>query len=361
MKIATYNIQNLFHRHNDLIKQKTEIKLEQWNNEFETLRFKQNRKDSDYRRMRELAEFLSLHNSSDSIKLVTSDLKSFNNSNTVLIPENAVQNKIKVVAQSNPDILLLQEVESRASLIQFNQLIFKEELQNYYKEIIHLDGNDARGLGMGILLKEGYRIRAIQSFSSERDFDGSFLFTNDLQSYKIETPLGQFIYVLCVQLTSDSMDRKFIEKRTRQAKMVSQVYEELRLGGNEMILVLGTLNAPKYSKSISPILKTDMINIAELSNFEVALDTGIDSGYYRMGAYRKGVNVKQNDYLLASPAMKDRIYGSGMNRKAIWPLKRPEWDTYDSMQNEKDAASEHPLLWADFKLEQPIYHLKKSA
>lgn len=366
MKIATYNIQNLFHRHIDLIYENREIKLEQWNDEFEALLLKQSRQNSDYKRMRELAELMGLRHSIGNLRLKrtiydSGDFKVFKSANTVLISEKGIKNKIKVISQSNPDVLLLQEVESRASLIQFNKLVFKEAQESGYKEIIHLDGNDSRGLGMGILLKEGYRIRAIRSFSSERDIDGSFLFTNDLQSYKIETPLGQFVYVLCVQLTSDLIQRDYDEKRTKQAKMVSKVYEELRSAGNEMIIVLGTLNAPKYSKSISPIMDTDMINISELSNFEVELDTGVDSGYYRMGAYRKGVNVEQHDYLLVSPCLKELVCGSGMNRKAVWPLKRPEWDIYDTMKNERDAASDHPLIWADFKLDKPIFLLKKSA
>lgn len=382
MKIATYNIQNLFHRHIDLIYRKRKVKQEQWNDEFESLLNKLHRKNRDYRRMRELADLMGLqHPSSKTNKVRHIDsshpelsyltpganptdqfyLKVRSNMNVVSISQKAVKNKIKVISDANPDILLLQEVENRSSLIEFNTLVFKEKEEIGYKEIIHLDGNGSTGLGMGILLKEGYRVKAIRSFSSERDIDGSFLFTNDLQSYKIETPTGQFIYVLCVQLISNSMEGSNEDKRTRQAEMVSRVYAELRSKGNDLIVVLGTLNASKFSKSISPIMETDMINISELSNFEVELDTGLDSGYFRMGAYRKGVNIEQNNYLLASPTMKFKILSSGMNRKAVWPLKRPKWVTYESIQNESDAASEHPLLWVNIEMEKSISFRKLSA
>ena len=191
--------------------------------------------------------------------------------------------------------------------------------------------------------------------------DGSLLFTNDLQTYKIETPLGDFVYVLSVQLISNQLIGNCDEKRARQAELVSQVYEDLRLAGIDLIVVLGTLNAPRYAKSISPIMNTDMIDIANLSNFEVEFDTGIDLGYYRMGAYCKGVNIEQNDYLLTSPMMQNMICGSGMNRKAMWPMKKPEWETYDSVVNEKDSASEHPLLWVTLNMKTSVSRFKKCA
>jgi len=383
MKVATYNIQNLFYRHLDLVFRKRNMKMDQWNEEFERLLNRPKRNDRDFRRMRELADLMGLHHlnsklnsnkrqidtynpnlSSLTSRINTIDkfsLKARDNMNVLSISYKAVNNKIKVISDANPDVLFLQEVENRYSLIEFNSLVFNEKEEIGYKEIIHLDGNGSYGLGMGILLKDGYRVKAIRSFSSERDIDGSLLFTNDLQSYKIETPTGQFVYILCVQLTSNSREGNNEQKRTRQAEMVSRVYAELRSSGNELIIVLGTLNAPKYSKSISPIMETDMINISELSNFEVELDTGIDSGYYRMGAYRKGVNIEQYNYLLASPAMIPRIHSSGMNRKAVWPLKKPDWVTYDSLQNEKDAASEHPLLWVKIEMGKSVCLHKLSA
>lgn len=65
MKIATFNIQNLFHRHCDLIELESEIKSEIWREEFEHLYLKENRNARDYNRMRELANLLGFHNASN--------------------------------------------------------------------------------------------------------------------------------------------------------------------------------------------------------------------------------------------------------------------------------------------------------
>lgn len=365
MKIATYNIQNIFSRHVDLLDLNFRKKCVIWQEEFEALRLKEKRKDADFQRMRELAKQLELgstNSRSYSMDNASHEYhKTIRNGNRVHISEDALNHKIQVVSEIDPDILLLQEVESRAALLKFNELIFKDRPESAYREFIHLDGNIGRGLGMGIMLKDGYRIRAIKSYSSVKDEDKNFLFSNDLQSYKIENPIGQIIYILNVQLSSDNEIESSEYERIRQAKMVSEVYENLRCDGNDDIIVLGTFNAPKYSSSISPIFETDMINISELSSFHVESDLGFDKGYYRLGAFKKGVNIEQCDYILTSPELKNRIYRSGMNRKAIWPLTRPQWSTYDSLLNERDSASEHPLLWTKLNLEKSSGYLKKSA
>jgi hypothetical protein len=87
----------------------------------------------------------------------------------------------------------------------------------------------------------------------------------------------------------------------------------------------GTLNAPSYSysDSISPIMDTGVLDIVKHNSFDVIPDSGNDATYYRMGAYRMGVNIKQKDFLMVSPTLFDKIKLCGMNRKAMWSLKKP--------------------------------------
>ena len=136
---------------------------------------------------------------------------------------------------------------------------------------------------------------------------------------------------------------------------IAAIYEELRTSGHENIIILGNLNAPCYSKSLSPLLQGAALNdIVKHDSFETDLDLGNHSGYYRMGGYSKGVNIKQRDYLLLSPFLFGKVDLSGLNRKAVWPSKMPKWPIYESLKNELDAASDHPLIWAEFKMENSI-------
>ena len=80
------------------------------------------------------------------------------------------------------------------------------------------------------------------------------------------------------------------------------------------------------------------------------IDKGNDGTYFRLGAFRMGVNIKQKDYMLFSPALFNKMKDSGLNRKAMWPEKHPQWSIYKSVSNRNVAASEHPLVWGKIDL-----------
>jgi len=340
MKIATFNIQNLFHRHSDLIEMEYEKKSEIWREEFEA------------------QLLIKTRTAEDSKATYMTDWNGWTKLNTVPISKDSIKNKAKVILDVDPDIILLQQVENRKSLIQFHEIFFKKNRESGYEEIMHLQGNDGRGLGMGILLKSGYHIKSIKSFANERDENGNLLFDNGFQQYKIKTPKNKMLFLLCCQLLENGVSESH---RKQQVMKIAKTYTNLRSKGHQHIIVAGTLNTPSYSDSISPIFESDLKDVVKHNSFKVITDSGEDAGYYRMGAYRMGVNIKQKDYLLVSPAFYDKIDQCGMNRKALWPLKKPEWEIYDTVQNEKDAASDHPLLWAKFKLEDSIWLYKNSA
>lgn len=385
MKIVTYNIQNLFHRHVDLISKNQESKSGLWTEELENLLRQDKHTERDYERMRELTDLLNfnraVHEPYVSMKnfkgnlhvkqiIETMDIKASNLTDwngwvqikSAPIARNSIINKLKVIEEADADILILQQVEDRDSLTEFNELLFMDNQKAKYQEIIHLAGNDSKGLGMGILLKTGYCIRTMRSFSGERDIDGNPLFDADLQQYKIETPDGGILFILCGQLAEETLSKeKSDTKRRGQAEKVAEIYQELRSQGHQNILIVGTFNAPSYSDSIYPIMQMDVMDIARHESFEVIPDTGDDAGYFRMGAYRKGVNIKQKDYLLIPPALQKYVSNCGMNRMAMWPLKKPEWVTYGSVENERDSASDHPLLWVELTMEDSMRLLKRSA
>jgi hypothetical protein len=277
---------------------------------------------------------------------------------SVLISKSAIANKAKTILDIDADIVLLQQVENRQSLVQFRASFLDGNEKQNYTQIMHLQGNDARGLGMGILLKKGYQITSVKSFSNEKDATGELIFNTDFQKYKIRTPDNRTYYFLCCELADETESNSL---RKKQAKRISEIYRQLQSKGIENIIMAGTLNAPSYSDSISPIMDTGVLDIIKHNSFDVIPDSGNDATYYRMGAYRMGVNIKQKDFLLVSPSLFGTIKSCGMNRKAMWPLKKPYWETYDTVKNENDAASDHPLLWAEFKLEDSARLFKKSA
>lgn len=380
MKIASFNIQNLFHRNKLLITENRLHNDDSRTQEFEKLIQTEHKTSRDYSRMHELAgliglntepfsSYLSMKNVDGAI-VVSSNKKGpvkkasrqtnwegWIKLENAPINEKAIMNKAKVIMDSNPDVLLLQEVEDRASLIEFNSRFLNSNSDRGYNKFIHMEGNDPKGLGMGILLKPAIHFKSMKSFANETDEDGSILFEKDLHHYEIEDTNGK-----CISILSCHFDSESDAKRKRQALKTIKIYNELQGKGNQNIIVVGTFNVPSYSESLSPLLKeTGLRDVVKHPSFKVDRDTGNDSNYFRLGAYRKGVNILQKDYLLVSESLFDKIKESGMNRRAIWPLTQPQWPIYDSMKKEVYAASEHPLIWADILKEDYPQLSKKSA
>lgn len=48
--------------------------------------------------------------------------------------------------------------------------------------------------------------------------------------------------------------------------------------------------------------------------------------------------------MLLSPTLFNALTDSGLNRKAVWSEKRPQWSIYKTVANKFDATSDHPVI-----------------
>ena len=62
MKIASYNFQNIFYRHIDLVQCYREKRLPDWKEEFESIQLKRCKNENEFNRLRELAVLIGFHN-----------------------------------------------------------------------------------------------------------------------------------------------------------------------------------------------------------------------------------------------------------------------------------------------------------
>lgn len=369
MKIATFNMENIFHREESLVRKSVSHSLAAWIEELEELMNKDSRVTNDFTRMRELSFLLGFHKSAlepyvvmrrkagqlylrernATLEYKASHLSNWNGwikLNTKPINEIAVQNKARLITEVNPDILILQEVEDRQSLVEFNEHFLPEGVR--FSDIIVLPGNNSKGLEMGIMAKNGYKIEGVKSHVNDM-FQNEKLFDKDFQEYEIIPPDGEKIIILSAHLI-DTVENKEVsdKRRKKQAHKIAEVYDAIWGRGNEKIVVAGTLNALSYCNSLSPILReTGILDIKKHRSFNVDLDEGKDADYYSLGAYRMGVNTKQKDYLLLSPEFLKEVKNAGLNRKGIWPARKNQYRVYSSMQSECQQASSHPILWAE--------------
>ena len=219
MKIATFNIQNLFYRHRELLQKNRSKNASDWIKELDTLLRNNQKGAGDSERINDLSFLLGfekmgdmpyaiLRNKAGNLCFKKQGFRNLNKASFLTdwegwvkvanrpLHEKAIFSKAYVIADIDPDVLILQEVEDRASLMEFNTEFLPLLKVSPYREVMVLETNDARGLGMGIMLKNGYRLNGMKNHLYDLDSDGLALFDTDCQEYEICTPDGGTIWVL---------------------------------------------------------------------------------------------------------------------------------------------------------------------
>lgn len=375
MKLAFFNIQNIFCRHLHLVKQYKSENQARWTAEFETLLVQPERSQKDYDRMCLLSHFLGFDENRQTpyftIKNTMGQLRlrkgwgrempkashlthweGWAKVDSLPIDEVAIGNKAKVITEVDPDILVLLEVEDRASMVEFNRHFLSPKEGSPYKEIVFLETNDPYGRGMGILAKKGFHLESIRTHANKLDGMGNPIFDVDLQEYRFKTKSGLDVDILCTHFTNTNDNLEMCkERQKRQSEYISHLLVKKRTEAYTHSILLGTLNAPSYTSSIAPLIKdTNLRDITKHPHFMCDRDKGKDADYFRLGAYKMGVNIRQRDYLMLSKNLFEAVEGCGLVRKGMWYKKQPQWNTLGSIKNESQAASDHPLLWCYLKI-----------
>jgi endonuclease/exonuclease/phosphatase family metal-dependent hydrolase len=261
---------------------------------------------------------------------------------TEVINDIATRNTAQVVRDVNADVVGVVECEGRAALLQFAQRLVPEVGGAPYDQAMLIDGNDERGIDVGLISGRGYRIGWMRSHADDRAHTGERVFSRDCPEYSIWTPNGGVVWVLVNHFkskgygTQESSDRK----RWLQAEAVRGIYERLRSEKADLIAVIGDLNDHPASEALAPLLRdSGLKDVSEHASFQ-------SDG--RPGTYGRGNRNEKIDYILLSPGLFERMTGGGVWRKGVWgPNKTPSWEVYPEMKTAHHGASDHAALWCD--------------
>lgn len=271
---------------------------------------------------------------------------------TASVNERAVINTGRVMRDLEADVLAVVEVESRPVLYEMNQTILKEVGGTPYPNIMVIDGNDLRGIDVGLMTRDGYDIGLMRSHVHETRNGGQRIFSRDCPEYEVKTPSGETIWVLPNHFKSKygGNDASSRAKRLAQSEAVAAYYQRLKGEGHEFIVVLGDLNDTPDSEELEPLLQTDLKDASEHPSF-TDFEFEAHNNHRGIGTYALGNDTDKIDYLLLSPALFERMENGGLFRKGAWPGVRPErWTIYPELEKKVHAASDHHAIFADIDI-----------
>lgn len=258
------------------------------------------------------------------------------------INHTAIQNTARVINAVDADVLAVIEAESRPALMNFNDLVIPANEGTAYRHVMVIDGNDERGIDVGLLTRAGYPIGLLRSHVDDRNSQDQRIFSRDCPEYEIETPQGNTLTVLINHFKSKGFGSpaQSTARRLQQAQRVKAIYERLISEGKEYIAVVGDLNDTPDSDALKPLLTgTDLKDVSKHPAFD-------DGG--RPGTFGASTAANKIDYLLLSPALWYAMRVGGINRIGIWPGTRPaKWPVLDTLTEPVEAASDHAAVWCD--------------
>ena len=257
--------------------------------------------------------------------------------------ETGTRMTARVIQEVNADILGIIEAEDRPSLVRFNE----ELLDGQYGHAMLVDGNDERGIDVGIMTREGFDILSICSNVDTVDDDG-VVFSRDCPQYEVRTPNGNIVHVLVNHFKSQSGGGG--PKRRRQAKKVRKIADDLMQQGKHVV-VIGDLNEGPTAGNTQAVNlvglyenDSQLIDCYSLDEFDVG---------NRPGSFDSCGLSNRLDYIFISRSLQQSFNGGGLFRKGLWGSRvtRPtNWETYPEMTASVEQASDHSLAFVDLNI-----------
>jgi endonuclease/exonuclease/phosphatase family metal-dependent hydrolase len=247
------------------------------------------------------------------------------------ISGTAIRNTGRVIKELNADILCIVEVEDRQLLGHFNSKVLTSK--RFINHMV-VDGNDDRGIDVGILSKKP--LKSIRTHVNDRDEKGQ-IFSRDCAEYEMRLDDGRSLWVLCNHFKSKGFGLPGVNdaRRKRQAARVAKILEEEFDLTKDLVVIAGDLNDAPVSPPLSPLL-----SVSDLHNVVDTLP--VDGRFTHI--FKKERN--QIDYLLVSTPLRDALKSVTIERRGMFSFA----DRFSSITRLSEEASDHAGVVAEFSI-----------
>lgn len=248
----------------------------------------------------------------------------------------AVLNTGRVIEAVKPDILICVEVENRPTLQRFNDQVLSSVLGQRYPHAMVIDGNDARGIDVGLLSR--YPIVGIRSHVDD-EYEGKPVFSRDCPEYVLRLPSGKQI-VICPNHFKSKRGGDNAQAQARRRAQGIRAAEIARAAEQQispLVVVAGDFNDTPDSDAVAALLNDGWADIQIHPKYPTD----------RPGTYATGTAANKIDYIIMSSALKDALVDVGIERRGTYHPKL--WPSFQGVTATTEA-SDHHCIWADFNI-----------
>jgi len=249
------------------------------------------------------------------------------------------------ILEAAPDILAVQEVENLPTLRMFNHLYVKD----YFDRIVIVDGNDARGIDVGLLIRKGLNCDLLEIRShADEALGGGFLpkstrldpnntknavFSRDCLEADIRIG-GKVITFLINHFKAQDGKSSSTTKRINQSKRVITLAKKAKTDGKHPV-VMGDLNIDikqtDYDQSLNDVYNSTLL----ADPFKTIPD-------HWTHFYSSKKTVSRLDYILVDKDLSNSVASTAIMRKGLTKkCKQYTGPRLASMQNNDLEASDH--------------------
>ncbi len=229
------------------------------------------------------------------------------------------------------DVLGVVEADDRTTLQRFSDCLLADVGGTPYEQVLLVDGNDDRGIDVGVMVRAPLTIAHLRTHVFDRDADG-VVFSRDCCEYHLRTPDGGGLAVLVNHFKSKGYsepgDRPGAGRRRRQAVRAAEIYRGLRAEGIDRVASSAT-STTAWTAPSRPAARRH--RPARPSASTPDFDFGL-----RRGTFQGGNEASKFDDVLLSPALFKRPPAAPRSAAACGTGRaRPTpWEMYDTLTAE---------------------------